>query len=256
MTPVELHHRFDGPEGGPVLVMGSSLGTSHAMWDDQIAALAERGFRVLRYDTRGHGESPAPPGPYAIEELGADVLALLDRLGLGRVSLCGLSIGGMIGMWCASEAPERFERLVLCCTVPHFPPRELWDERAGTVRAEGMEPMVDPAIGRWLTPANRTARPGAEERLRTMVRATPPEGYAGCCEAIRDMDLRDRLAAIEAATLVLAGAEDPSTPPERVRLVAEAVRGARYVELEGAAHIANVGQPEAFDRTLLAYLTA
>ena len=257
MTAVELHHRVDGPEDGPVLEMGSSLGTTHAMWDDQVGPLTARGFRVLRYDTRGHGASPAPPGPYAMEELGADLLALLDRLGVGRVSLCGLSIGGMIGMWCASEAPARFERLVLCCTVPHFPPRELWDERASTVRAQGMEPMVDPAIGRWLTAANRSARPEAEQHLRAMLRSIPAEGYAGCCEAIRDMDLRDRLAAIEAPTLVVAGAEDPSTPPDRVRaLVAEAVRDARYVELEGAAHIANMGQPAAFERALLEHLTA
>jgi 3-oxoadipate enol-lactonase len=254
MTPVELHHRVDGPADGPVLVLGSSLGTTHAMWDDQVAALTGRGLRLLRYDTRGHGESPAPGGPYTIAALGADLLALLDRLGLARVSLCGLSIGGMIGMWCASEAPERFERLVLCCTVPHFPPRDLWDDRADTVRAQGMEPMVGPAIERWLTPENRSARPGAAERLRAMIRSVAPEGYAGCCEAIRDMDLRDRLAAIDAPALVLAGAEDPSTPPERVRLVAEAVRGARYVELEGAAHIANVGRPREFERAILEHL--
>ena len=253
---VALGHRLDGPEGAPVLVLGSSLGTTGAMWVDQIPAFSES-FRVLRYDTRGHGGSPVPPGPYAMEELGRDLLALLDRLGLERISFCGLSIGGMIGMWAASEAPERFERLVLCCTVPHFPPRELWDERASIVRAEGMEPMVDPAIERWLTPEVRAARPEAEKHLRAMLRAVSPEGYAGCCEAIRDMDLREQLGAIEAPTLVIAGSEDPSTPPERVREeVAGAIGGARYLELSGAAHIANMTRPQEFSRAVLDHLTA
>jgi 3-oxoadipate enol-lactonase len=155
---VALHHRFDGPLDEPVLVMGSSLGTTHAMWDENVAALGER-FRVLRFDTRGHGESPAPDGPYTMDELGGDVLALLDRLELERVSYCGLSIGGMIGMWLASEAPARIDRLVLCCTVPHFPPAELWNERIETVRAHGIEPMVEPAIERWLPQDVRAERP-------------------------------------------------------------------------------------------------
>jgi 3-oxoadipate enol-lactonase len=255
MTRVELHHRFDGPEDAPVLVLGSSLGTTHAMWDDQVAAFVER-FRLLRFDSRGHGGSPAPEGPYAMDDLGADLLALLDRLGLERVSFCGLSLGGMIGMWAASAAPERIDRLVLCCTVPHFPPRELWDERVTTVRTRGMEPLVDAAIERWLPDAVRSARPEAEEHLRAMLRSIPPEGYAGCCEAIRDMDLRDRLGAIEAPTLVLAGAEDPATPPARVREIAEAVEGARYVELSRASHIANMAQPDAFAGAVLEHLSS
>jgi 3-oxoadipate enol-lactonase len=251
---IELHHRVDGPDAAPVLVMGSSLGTTGAMWDDNVAALAEH-FRLLRYDTRGHGGSPAPDGPYSMDELGDDVLALLDRLRLERVLYCGLSIGGMIGMWLASEVPDRIERLVLCCTVPHFPPRELWDERIETVRAEGIEPMVEPAIERWLPPEVRAARPQAAERLRELVRSTSPEGYAGCCEAIRDMDLRDRLPRIEAPTLVIAGSEDPSTPAERVRTeVAGSIGAVRYVELEGAAHIANMARPREFERALLDHL--
>jgi 3-oxoadipate enol-lactonase len=252
---VELAHRFDGPADAPVLVLGSSLGTTGAMWDENVGALAER-FRLLRYDTRGHGDSPAPSGPYSIDELGADVIALLDRLELERVSFCGLSIGGMIGMFVASEEPERMERLVLCCTVPHFPPRELWDERIEIVRAEGIEPMVEPALDRWLPPDVRAARPEAEEHLRAVIRLTSPEGYAGCCEAIRDMDLRGRLARIDAPTLVVAGSQDPSTPAERVREIAGAVDGARYVELEGAAHIANMARPREFERAVLDHLTA
>jgi 3-oxoadipate enol-lactonase len=252
---VELHHRFDGPTAAPVLVLGSSLGTTGAMWDDNVPALSER-FRLLRYDARGHGSSPAPQGPYSIDEIGADVLALLDRLELERVSFCGLSLGGMTGMWLASEASQRVERLVLCCTVPHFPPPELWNERIEAVRAEGIEPMVEPALDRWLPPDVRAARPEAEEHLRALIRATAPEGYAGCCEAIRDMDLRDRLRRIQAPTLVVAGSQDPSTPAEKVRPIAGAIQDAAYVELEGAAHIANMARPAEFERAVLDHLSA
>jgi 3-oxoadipate enol-lactonase len=250
---MNLHHRFDGPDDAPVLVMGSSLGTSGAMWDEQVPAFSQS-FRMLRYDTRGHGQSQVPPGPYTMDELGADVLELLDRLGIERASFCGLSIGGMIGMWCASEAPERIERLVLCCTVPHFPPPELWNERADTVRAQGMEPMVEPALERWLPPETRRVRPVAEEHLRAMIASTPPEGYAGCCEAIRDMDLRGRLGAIAAPTLVLAGSDDPSTPKDKVRPIADAIAGAGFVVIDDAAHIANMAQPDAFNRAVLGHL--
>jgi 3-oxoadipate enol-lactonase len=254
MTVVELNHAFDGPEDAPVLVLGSSLGTTGAMWDEQIPAFSER-FRVLRFDTRGHGASPAPPGPYTMDELGADLLELLDRLEIEHFSFCGLSIGGMIGMWAASEAPDRVDRLVLCCTVPHFPPPDLWNERIEAVRAEGIEPMVEPALDRWLPRDVRMARPEAEAHLRAMIAAVPPEGYAGCCEAIRDMDLRPRLAAITAPTLVLAGSDDPSTPAEKVRPLAHAIDDAYFVEIDGAAHIANMARPEAVTAAVLQHLS-
>ena len=157
-------------------------------------------------------------------------------------------------MWCASEAPERIERLVLCCTVPHFPPPALWDERADVVRSQGLEPMVEPALERWLPEEVRRSRPDLVEHLRALIASTPPEGYAGCCEAIRDMDLRPRLGAISAPTLVVAASDDPSTPAERVRVIADAVRGAAYVEIPGAAHIANIAQPEAFEAAVLEFL--
>jgi 3-oxoadipate enol-lactonase len=180
---------------------------------------------------------------------------LVDRLGIERFSFCGLSIGGMMGMWVASEAPQRVERLVLCCTVPHFPPPDLWNERADTVRAEGMGPMVAPALDRWLPDDVRASRPEAEEHLRGMIASIPPEGYAGCCEAIRDMDLRGRLASITAPTLVIAGSDDPSTPAEKVRPLSEAIAEARFVEIEGATHIANVSNPQAFIDAVLEHLT-
>jgi 3-oxoadipate enol-lactonase len=206
----------------------------------------------LRFDARGHGRSPVPDGPYTMDELGADVLALLDRLELERVSYCGLSMGGMIGMWLASEAPERVERLVLCCTVPHFPPPELWNERIEIARTQGMGPMVDAAIERWVPPE----LPEAAAHLRTIIGSIPPEGYAACCEAIRDMDLRERLARIEAPTLVIAATEDPSTPPEKVRPIADAIDGARYVEFDRARHIVNVARPREFERAVLDHLGA
>jgi 3-oxoadipate enol-lactonase len=251
---MRLHHRLDGPEGAPPLVLSSSLGTTHAMWDPQVAALAER-FRVLRFDTRGHGRSPAPPGPYSIDDLGRDALELLDELGLERVSWCGLSLGGMLGMWAASEAPERFERVVLACTSAHFPPPEMWDERARDAREKGMGALADASLDRWLTPEFRDARPELADWLRAMVAATPAEGYACCCEAIRDMNLFERLGRIAAPTLVIAADDDPSTPPAvHVEPIAAAIPGARMTVLAGARHLANVEQPDAFTRAMLEHL--
>jgi 3-oxoadipate enol-lactonase len=251
---VKLHHRLDGPPDAPVLVLSSSLGTTHRMWDPQIDALTER-FRVLRFDTRGHGDSPAPPGPYSIDDLGRDALELLDELDLQRVSWCGLSLGGMLGMWAASEVPERFERVVLACTSARFPPPEMWDERARDARNTGMTALADASLDRWLTPEFRERRPDVADWLRSMPAATDPEGYASCCEAIRDMDLFGRLGRIEAATLVIAADDDPSTPPDvHVRPIADAIPGARMTVLEGARHIANVEQPAAFTRAMLEHL--
>jgi 3-oxoadipate enol-lactonase len=254
MVSVELHHRFDGPEDAPVLVLSNSLGTTHAMWDPQLQRLTER-FRVLRFDTRGHGESAAPPGPYSLDELGRDALALLDRLELERVSWCGLSLGGMLGMWAASEAPERFDRLVLACTSARIGPPEMWDERIQETRSKGMEALADGALERWLTPEFRAARPELADWLRAMVAATPAEGYAACCEAIRDMELADRLPRIEAPTLVIAASDDPATPPQdHARPIADAIAGARLVVLDRARHLASVEHPDAFADAMLEHL--
>ena len=245
---------MDGPADAPVLVLSNSLGTDMGMWDDQLPSLVDR-FRVLRYDQRGHGRSPAPPGPYTIAELAGDALDLLDRLGLERVSLCGVSLGGMTGMWLAVNAPERLDRLALCCTSAYLPPRENWTERAATVRARGTEAVADAQLERWFTPALAERRPDAVERTRQALLATPPEGYAGCCEAIAAHDLRAHVASIRAPTLVLAAADDPATPPEHGRLIAEAVEGARLVVLERGRHLAAVEHPGEFARAVLAHLT-
>ena len=249
---VAVNHVFEGPEGSPVLVLSNSLGATLEMWDAQAPSLRER-FRLLRYDARGHGPSPAPPGPYEIGDLGRDVLALLDSLGAERFSFCGLSIGGMVGMWLASEVPGRLDRLVLLCTAARLAP-EAWQERAEKVRAGGVGAVADAVVERWFTPEFRASRPETHQWAGRMLRATDPEGYAGCCEAIRDMDLRERLGRITAPTLVLAGDEDPATPPEHGELIRDSVPDAVFELIPHAAHLANVEQPEAITRAILAHM--
>jgi 3-oxoadipate enol-lactonase len=224
---------------GPPLVLSASLGTTHALWDANITALAAR-YRVVRYDHPGHGATP--PGPRTIEGLAREALSLLDELGLERVTFCGLSLGGMVGMWLGAHAPERLGRLVLCCTAPRLPPAEQWLSRAATVREHGVEAIADVVVARWFTPRFT----GDRERWRTMLLATPPEGYARACEAIAAMDLRPELRASKVPTTVILGSHDPVVDDENRSLLAEA--GA-VVELD-AAHLANVEQPDAFVRAV------
>jgi 3-oxoadipate enol-lactonase len=252
-STVEVHQLLEGPEDAPVLVLSNSLGTTLAMWDEQAPALSER-FRLLRYDHRGHGGSPVPPGPYKIEDLGRDVLVLLDRLEVGRFSFCGLSIGGMVGMWLAGEAPERVERLVVCCTSARFAP-DAYDTRARTVRAEGLDAVADAVLERWFTPAFRTSRPDVVERARRMLLDTSAEGYAGCCEAVRDADLGGRLGTISVPTLVIAGADDPAAPPDQAELIRDSIPNASLEVIPDAAHLANIEQPEAITQAILDHLS-
>jgi 3-oxoadipate enol-lactonase len=240
MTAVALHHEIDGSTTGSVLLMGGSLGTTLAMWEPQLAVLAGD-LRVIRFDHRGHGGSPGPHGPYSIEDLGGDVLALLDRLGLERVSYCGLSLGGMVGQWLAINAPERIENLVLVCTSAHLPPADAWLLRAATVREAGtVAPVVETVLARWFTEPYARRHADVVARHRTMLIGTPAEAYASCCEAIAALDLRAALPRIAASTLVIAGAQDPATPPAHGRAIAAAVPGARLEVLDGAAHLASV----------------
>jgi 3-oxoadipate enol-lactonase len=240
MTPVELHHEIDGPESGAALLMGGSLGTTLAMWDPQLPRLAGD-TRLIRFDHRGHGGSPGPDGPYSIEDLGGDVLALLDRLGLERASYCGLSIGGMVGQWLAINAPARIEKLVLICTSAYLPPADGWRQRAATVRQAGTpEAVADGVLARWFTEPYARGHPDVIARHRRMLSSTPAEAYASCCEAIAALDLRADLARIAASTLVIAGEQDPATPPAHGRTIAAAVPGARLEVLDGAAHLASV----------------
>jgi len=242
-VPVDLHYEFRGKRGSPALAFTGSLGTDLTMWEEQALALGPH-FCTLRYDIRGHGQSPVPPGPYAIEDLGSDLLALLDRREIERASLCGLSIGGMVSMWVAARAPERVERLVVCCTSAQLGPPESWLERAATVRAGGVEAVADAVLARWFTPGYARAHPEVVERMRATLIATPREGYASCCEAIAAMDLTPDLPGIRAPALVVSAAEDPAVPPEHGRRIAELIPGARFEVIPDAAHIANIEQAD------------
>jgi 3-oxoadipate enol-lactonase len=248
-----LHYDIQGPEGAPVLLLGGSLGASTEMWERQLP-LAET-LRLVRFDHRGHGRSPAPPGPYEIADLGADVLELMDCLGVDRASYAGLSLGGMVGIWLGSHAPERVERLVLICTAAHMPPASAWQERAAAVRAAGStDPIADAVVDRWLTPDYAAAHPELRARLRAMLAASPPEGYVECCGAIERMDLRPVLPDVAVATLVLSGSEDPSTPPERQREIAAAIPGSRHETVGPAAHFAAVEQAAAVNELIREHL--
>jgi 3-oxoadipate enol-lactonase len=248
-----IHHRFDGKVSAPVLVLAHSLGADLTMWDAQAAALS-RSFRVLRYDTRGHGRSAVVPGACDIAALAHDTLGLLDRLEISRAHFCGLSLGGMVGIWLAAHAPERIDRLVLANTAALLGPRENWDARIAAVRAGGMAAIADTVIARWFTPEFSRREPPTIAPVRAAILATPPEGYAACAAAVRDMDQRGSLAAIRAPTLVIAGTHDPATPPALCRQLADAIPGASYTELP-AAHLSNVECADAFNAAVLGFLS-
>jgi 3-oxoadipate enol-lactonase len=256
MTPVacEVSYELSGPPGAPVVALSCSLGTDRSMWDRQLPALGQQ-LQVLRYDLRGHGASPVPPGPYSIAALGSDLVALLDRLELDQVSLCGVSIGGMLSLWTAAHHPERVERMALCCTSAYIDPTGSYRDRAAAVRAHGMEPLADGALERWFTPEFRRAHPDVAARMRSVLVSMAPEGYAGCCEALADMDLRDDLQAVKAPTVVIAGAEDPATPPTHGELIAERVRGARLEIVSPARHMASIEQSDRINELILRHLT-
>jgi 3-oxoadipate enol-lactonase len=236
---VRLHHVDEGPRDAPVLVLSGSLGSTLEMWRPQVAPLTER-FRVIRMDHRGHGGSPVPPGPYRIADLADDVLTLLDELGLDRVAWCGLSMGGMIGMHIGSEAPERLTSLTLCCTTAHFPDPTVWSDRIKAVAEGGTGPIADTVVSRWFTPDWAAAHPDVVAEAAAMVAGTPDEGYLASCEGLRVWDHRDRLPAITAPTLVIAGSADLSTPVQpHARTIADAIPGAR-LEVLDAAHLATI----------------
>jgi 3-oxoadipate enol-lactonase len=223
------------------------------MWDPQAATLGER-FRLLRYDLPGHGNSPAPPGAYSLADLGRELLEVLDALGIEQALLCGLSIGGMISMWVAAHAPERVKALVVCCTSAHIDPTGSYRERAALVREQGIEPVVEGALARWVSPGFAQREPAVVARLRDALLRCAPAGYAGCCDALAEMDLREDLTSIAAPTLVIAGAQDPATPPEHGRLIAELVRGARFELVPDARHLANIEQPRAVGELISGFL--
>jgi 3-oxoadipate enol-lactonase len=250
---MRLNHRVDGPEDAPVVVLASSIGTTLEMWDPQVETLA-RAARVVRYDHPGHGGSEVVRGPLSMEDLGRGLLSLLDELGVERFSFCGLSLGGAVGQWLGVHAAERLDRLVLCCTASRFGPPEGWNDRARIVRARGTAAIAEAVLERWFTEDFRRRRPEEAARWRAVLEAVPAEGYAAGCEAIRDFDLSGRLGAITAPTLVIAGADDPATPPSDGRALADGIPGARLEVVERAAHLANIEQPEAVGRAIAEHL--
>jgi 3-oxoadipate enol-lactonase len=252
--PVRPRPVISGPAAAPVLVLSNSLGCDHTMWAPQLDALSAR-FRVVRYDMRGHGSTESPPGPYTIADLGGDLVALLDELGIGRANLAGLSLGGMVSMWVAAHAPGRVDRLMPLATSARLGPPAIWATRAKTVLAQGMDAVCDTVLSRWFTPAFAAARPRLVKDMRAMFVASNPVGYAGCCGAIERMDLLPDLGRIRAPTLVIVGAQDPATPRAHSEAIVAGIPGASLLVVEDAAHLVNVEQPEAVSAALMTHLS-
>lgn len=253
MSAIDVHAVVSGRTDAPVVVLSNSLGSTHRMWDAQLAELEQR-FRVVRYDTRGHGESPVPNGPYSIDDLADDLIALLDRLGIAKAHLVGLSLGGMTVMRVAIRNPERVARLALLCTGAQLPPASAWNDRAATVREQGSEAVASAVVQRWFTPAYLEANPDVRKLHEQMIASTPAEGYAGCCTAIAELDLREQLSAITAPTLAIAGADDPATPPAKLEDIVARIPGSRLLVVPQAAHLANAEQPEIISPALIEHL--
>lgn len=253
----ELNYQLDGPQGAPVLVLSNSLGTDLGMWDTQIPAFTEH-FRVLRYDTRGHGQSLVTEGPYSIEQLGQDVLALLDALNLDKVSFCGLSMGGLIGQWLGINAGDRLNRLVICNTAAKIANDEVWNTRIETVlrdREAAMVGLRDASIARWFTPEFAEREPAQAKRITDMLAATSPDGYAANCGAVRDADFREQVASIQVPLLIISGSQDAVTPPAGGEFIEQRVKGAEH-EVFHAAHLSNVEVGEPFSQRVLDFLRA
>ena len=247
-----FHYRLDGPPDAKVLLLSHSLGNDLRMWESQMPAFTQH-FRVLRYDSRGHGQTPTTPGPYSIEQLGHDVVAILQALGIARVDFCGLSMGGMVGMWLATNAPDLIDHLVLCNTSPKLGPPSRWDERIRAVESGGMAAVADAAVERWFTPSFRQSSPTTVERVIGMTVAMSAEGYVASCAAIRDMDQTDAIDTIAHRTLVVVGEYDPATPPASGALIAQKVRHSTLVSLP-AAHLSNIEAASDFNRAVVSFL--
>ncbi|WP_114948373.1 3-oxoadipate enol-lactonase [Microvirga calopogonii] len=245
--------QLDGPAEAPVLLLSNSLSSDLSMWDDQVPVWAQR-FRVVRYDQRGHGASVVSAPPYSMDQLGRDVIGIMDALRIERGHWCGLSLGGMVGMWMLTHAPERIDKAVLANTSAYMGPVELWNGRIETARRGGMEALVEPTIERWFPEHFRKVAPTTMDRMRAMILRTPVEGYQGCCAAIRDMDQRKSIRNIANSVLLIIGSRDPATPPADGELIADSIRHAKTVVLD-AAHISNIEQPAAFASTVLDFLS-
>jgi 3-oxoadipate enol-lactonase len=252
---MRLNHHLTGPDDAPVVLLGPSLGTTHQLWSAQVELLSGQ-FRVVAFDHRGHGGSEVPPGPYSIEDLGGDVVELLDELGVEQASYVGISLGGAVGLWLAENAGDRFHRFVLMCP-PAYPAAgaQMWIDRAAKVRSEGTQAIVEVTLGRWFLPEFMESHPDEVAAIRQQLLDTPDEGYASCCEALAALELRDGLGGISAPVLLITADSDTSIPPETVLPLAEEIPGARLEVIEHAAHLVNVSHPDQINSLLLAHLT-
>ena len=254
MSAVEVDFTVDGPEDAPVLVLSNSLGATRATWDPQVPALAER-YRLVTYDTRGHGSSPVPDGPCSLDDLVDDLVALLDRVGARRAHVAGVSLGGMTALRLAAREPDRVHRIAVLCSSARTQPQTFLD-RAAAARAEGTASFAPAVVQRWLTPGFAAGHRDLVARLEGMVAGTPDEGYAACAEVVARVDLLADLGRISAPTLVVSGAEDTALPPEHQRVIADGVPGAQLLSLSPAAHLANLEQPLQVTGALLAHFDA
>ena len=251
---ISINYRFDGPESAPLVTMSHSLAASLDMWQWQMPALGE--YRVLRYDTRGHGSTDAPPGEYTLELLADDLFALLNALDIETTHYVGLSMGGMIGQTAALRDQTRFRTLSLCDTSSRVPSeaRPVWDERIATARGQGMEALVESTIERWFSEGYREREPAEVDKVRAMIRATSVDGYCGCCAAIARLDLTERLSAIERPVLLIVGEEDPGTPVAAHEAIRDRIAGSELVVLPEALHFSNVERQADFNRALVGFL--
>ncbi len=250
---IELYVEAGPDDGKPPLLLLNALGADHTMWDGQMPRFSEH-FRVVRFDDRGHGLSQAPETPYTIDRLGRDARGVLEAFGIDSAHVVGLSKGGMTAAWLGINAPEHVEKLVIVSSSPHLAPREVWEGRAQTARNEGLGALVDAVIGRWFTEPYRTGHPEECARIRAMILRASDEGYAACCEALAEMDLRDDLELIPVPTLVICGDSDPATPVAKTRDWVASIEGARLDVIRKGAHLVNVEQRDAFDELVLGFL--
>ena len=251
---IDIHCEIEGE--GPWVVLSHALACDLGMWDEQVAALRD-GYRVLRFDTRGHGASSIPPAPYSFDQLVQDVDGLLTALGIERAHLVGISLGGMVAQEFALKYPQRLASLVLCDTTSQYPDgtAKIWQDRIATVRAEGVFPLVEATLERWFTAPFRAARPDVMARIGAMIRATPAAGYIGCGAAVPTISTTSRLGAIGCPTLVVVGEHDMGTPLAMAETIQRAIPGAALEVIESASHLCNIEQPEAFNAILLDFLT-
>jgi 3-oxoadipate enol-lactonase len=248
-----INYQMEGSADAPVLMLCNSLGTNLHMWDDQAAAWSKH-FRLVRYDRRGHGQSGAPKGPYSMDMLGRDALAVADAAGAKTFNWCGLSMGGMVGQWMGANARDRVQRLVLSNTHYYYADKQPWHDRIKFAKDNGLEKLSGPQMERWFTKEFRDRSPQAVSKVVTMFVATKLDGFIGCCEAVRDIDFRATTPTISAPTMVIVGSKDPATLPEYGEAIQKMVKGAKLTSLE-AAHLSNIEQPNAYTDAVLAFLT-